>query len=360
MALQYIELTPGDIEKACSELKTSSSPGPDGVPSCLLKQCRKELSLPLFYIWRASLDTGIIPEELLLVLISPIHKGGSRTVPKNFRPVALTSHIIKVFERVLRVALVEHINLAGILPQGQHGSRARRSTLAQLLSYWDSILDDLQHDAGVDSIYLDFSKTFDKVETGVLLHKLKTGKIVGKIGKWLAAFLDSSKRKQAVQVEGRTSGLSAVTSGVPQGTVLGPILFLLHISDIDRGVSSGTSTSSYVDDTRVKRPIKNSEIDCNALQADLTAVYDWAKDVNMEFNSDKFEVLRFWPGEKPEWQYFAPDGKIIEEKSDLRDLGVQISSNLKFSDHIENTIASVTKLIGMVLRSFRRRSHRLL
>ena len=100
---------PEDIEKACAELRPSATAGPDGVPALLLKNCRKQLSKPLYHLWRASLDNGTIPTELLLVLICPVHKGGSRSVPKNYRPVALTSHLIKVFERVVRHALVKHI-----------------------------------------------------------------------------------------------------------------------------------------------------------------------------------------------------------------------------------------------------------
>ena len=137
-----------------------------------------------------------------------MHKGGSRSAPKNYRPVALTSHLIKVFERVVRHALVNHIEHLGLLPDGQHGSRAMRSTLTQLLAHWDNILDGLEQGAGVDCVYLDFSKAFDKVETGVLLHKLRDGKVLGKLGCWLAAFLDSSSRKQAVVVNGRISDLS--------------------------------------------------------------------------------------------------------------------------------------------------------
>ena len=140
--------SPEDVEKACSELKSTPAPGPDGVPASLLKTCKKELSKPLYHLWRSSLDNGFIPNELLLVLVSPIHKGGSRGVVKNYRPVALTSHLIKVFERVIRRVLVNHIDRLGLLPDGQHGSRAMRSTMTQLLSHWDSILDGLERGDG--------------------------------------------------------------------------------------------------------------------------------------------------------------------------------------------------------------------
>ena len=246
--------------------------------------------------------------------------------------MALTSHLIKVFERVVRLSLVDHIEKLGLIPDGQHGSRARRSTLTQLLSHWDNIIEGLEQGGGVDCVYLDFSKAFDKVETGVLLHKLRNGKVLGKVGCWLGAFLDSRTRKQAVVVDGRISSLSPVISGVPQGTVLGPVLFLLHIADIARSVSAGTKTSSYVDDTRANRCIRDPEVDCEVLQQDLASIYEWAEDVNMVFNADKFECLRFWPGrsETPSYNYMSPQNTIIEEKSHLRDLGVEICSDLSF------------------------------
>ena len=356
-SLHDIQFGPAHIEKACAELRSTAAPGPDGVPASLLKNCSKQLSKPLYLLWRGSLDSGVIPPDLLLVMICPIHKGGSRAIPKNYRPVALTSHLIKVFERVLRWELVSHIEKLGILPEGQHGSRSMRSTLTQLLSHWDSILDGLESGEGVDSVYLDFSKAFDKVETGVLLHKLRDSKVLGKVGCWLGAFLDSAHRQQAVVVDGRLSSLSPVISGVPQGTVLGPILFLIHIADIARGVSSSTIASSYVDDTRVCRSMKDVSNDCQQLQSDLSSIYDWAADVNMTFNSDKFECLRYWPKKnKPEFDYKSPDGSIIEEKQHLRDLGVEMASDLTFSIHIQNTVSGANKLIGWALRTFRRRS----
>jgi hypothetical protein len=210
--LKDIQFSKQDIEWACNELKSSSSPGPDGVPSLLLKTASKELCHPLFLLWRASMDQGIIPPDLLLVLISPVHKGGSRGLPANYRPVALTSHIVKMFERVVRRQLVKHLEDNDLIPDGQHGFRAKRSCLTQLLSYLDSILDQLEDGKCVDSVYTDFAKAFDKCETGVLLLRLKECGVRGKMGHWLAAFLDPSVRMQAVGVDGRLSDLMPVVS----------------------------------------------------------------------------------------------------------------------------------------------------
>ena len=278
--------------------------------------------------------------------------------PKNYRPVALTSHLIKIFERVLRRALVKHVDENDILPTGQHGSRALRSTLTQLLSHWDTILDGLEQGNGVDCVYLDFSKAFDKVETGVLLHKLRDAKILGKTGRWLASFLDSKQRQQAVAVDGSISGLSPVVSGVPQGTVLGPVLFLLHIADIASNVSAGTTTTSYVDDTRVQKSIIDTDQDCRDLQEDLATIYSWADRVNMTFNSEKFECVRYWPGNVsvPEFEYLAPDLTPIEQKDHLMDLGVEMSSDLTFNQHIGNVVTSASRMVGWAMRTFRERS----
>ena len=133
-SLSDLAFSENDIVKACKELKSSSAAGADGVPAALLKNCCNELNHPLFLFWRSSMD------DLLLVLVSPVHKGGSRGIAKNYRPVALTSHIVKVFERVLRKSLVAHLESRGFLPNGQHGFRSMCSTLTQLLSFWDTIL----------------------------------------------------------------------------------------------------------------------------------------------------------------------------------------------------------------------------
>ena len=229
------------------------------------------------------------------------------------------------------------------------------------MSHFDKVLEELESGRGVDVIYTDFSKAFDTVETGVLLHELHECGIKGKVACWLASFLDSSTRQQAVAVDGRVSPLSPVVSGVPQGTVLGPILFLIHIRNIAKQLSRGTRASSFADDTRVQRGI-SSLTDCQELQADLEIIYSWAEHVNMKFNSDKFECMRYWPIPEnvPAHQYLAPDKQVIKVKSDLRDLGVQLSSNLNFKVHVENVLASASKLASWGLRTFSNRSRRVI
>ena len=218
-------------------------------------------------------------------------------------------------------------------------------------------LKNLKKGQGCDVIYTDFSKAFDKVETGVLLHKVRDCEITGKVGVWLASFLDSATRQQAVAVDGIVSNLMPVLSGVPQGTVLGPVLFLIHIMDIAANLSAGTTATSFADDTRVQRGISCSQ-DCSDLQKDLESIYKWAETVNMHFNSDKFECLRFWPhsNDPPTHEYKGPDENVITVKDSLKDLGVEVSSTLDFKTHVSKVVASASKLTGWALRSFRRRN----
>ena len=211
----------------------------------------------------------------------------------------------------------------------------------------------------LDVIYTDFSKAFDKCESNVLLHTLKECGVTGRLGLWLAAFLDSSTRKQAVGVEGRISSTVSVVSGVPQGTVLGPVLFLIHIRGISSSLSSGTKSSSFADDTRIWRGVRSSQ-DCAVLQSDLQSVYSWASTVNMMFNCSKFEWVRYGTDIAPGFQYLSPDQTPIERKDSLRDLGVSLSSDLTFKLQIEKSVTTASQMLGWGLRSFRSRSPHLL
>ena len=203
-------------------------------------------------------------------------------------------------------------------------------------------------------MYLDFAKAFDKVDIDITLRKLKSLGIQGEIGRWLTDFL--TNRKQTVLVDGRKSAPQHVSLGVPQGSVLGPLQFLILIGDIDQNIAF-SFISSFADDTRVSRHVEDVE-DTQPLQADLDAVYKWAESINMEFNSDKFELLRYrlrGSTVKNSTGYKSNIGTKIEEKAHVKDLGVKLSSDATFSVHNGEKVASVKTKIRWVLRTFRTR-----
>ena len=351
--LHDIEFTEKDIANAIGEISPTAAAGPDRFPAILLKQCRTALSKPLFLIWRKSLDIGQIPLILKTGHIVPIHKGGSRGMPKNYRPVALTSHIIKVFEKVMRKTIVEYMEEHSLFNQSQHGFRFGRSCLSQLISHYDSILELLEKGGNVDVIYIDFAKAFDKVDFGITLNKLNALGIKGKIGRWIHSFL--TQRTQAVLVNSGRSNPTEVKSGVPQGSVLGPLLFLILLGDIDQGITN-SFLSSFADDTRIGSQVMSVE-DGAAFQEDLDAIYSWTEVNNMQLHGEKFECLRFGSNQdlQASIKYRSNTGSIIQEKDTVRDLGVTMSKTGSFKDHIENTVVEAQKLCSWVIRTFHTR-----
>ena len=354
--LEDVIFDESDIEEAISELSSNSAAGPDNFPAKLLKECKSILSTPIYIIWRESLNKGIIPMTCKSANIVPIHKGQgkSRDAAKNYRPVALTSILIKIFEKIIRKRLVEFFEEHDILNKNQHGFRTARSCLSQLLSHFDKIISLLEEGKIIDVIYLDFAKAFDKLDIGITLKKLKHLGINGKLGKWLTVFL--SGRIQSVIVNGHASMPQPVISGVPQGSVLGPLLFLILIGDIDSEVAE-SFISSFADDTRVGKDINDAN-DIHQLQADLTTIYNWAKNNNMELNDDKFEHLRYLPSKTTQADpaiYYSTSQTPIEQKTHLRDLGVTMSDDATFKEHISVKTTSMKSTMGWILRTFRTR-----
>ena len=170
--LSEITITPDDITAAIDELRPNAASGPDGYPAILLKQCKEQLAIPLSLLWNKSMSTSHIPGSLKLNLITPNHKGGSIADPANYRPVALTSHLIKIYEKVLRNKISAFLNENNLLNKNQHGFRQGRSCLTQLLAHQDYIMSLLEDGANVDVVYLDFAKAFDKVDHNLVLRLL--------------------------------------------------------------------------------------------------------------------------------------------------------------------------------------------
>ena len=238
----------------------------------------------------------------------------------------------------------------GLFNPSQHGFRIGRSCLSQLIAHYDHILNLLENGKNVDVIYIDFAKAFDKVDFMVTLRKLNMLGITGNVGRWMHCFL--TKRTQQVLVNGERSTPHEVKSGVPQGSVLGPLLFLILIGDIDQEVAQAF-LSSFADDTRIGSEIGSHE-DSSALQSDLNAVYRWTEQNNMELNGDKFEFMRYGPRNElhPPMQYTSNTGRTIQGKDCVKDLGVLMSSDGSFKKHVESAVTEAKKLCGWILRTF--------
>merc|ERR1712106_621675 len=342
-----------DIQNAIGDMNPNSTPGPDGIPAKFLIQTKENISVPLGIIMRKSIDQGKIPDVLKLAYVTPIHKGGSKLKPENYRPVSLTSHIMKIFERVVKVRLIDHLKEHNLINPGQHGFVPGRSTQTQLPDHFCRVYEALEEDARVDTVYLDFAKAFDKVDHNILLTKLAENKIKGKLLRWIREFLRD--RKFRVVVNGEMSEEQDVKSGVPQGTVLAAILFIIMIYDIDEEIQR-CIVRCFADDTRINKKVRTEE-DKEAMQEDLNKIYKWAEKNIMKFNEKKFEQMTCGETKGVDVEsYITPTGTIIENNKIVKDLGVVTSADLRFREHIDSVVIACKIKQGNILRNFSTRS----
>ena len=349
--LTDINFTEDMIATEIGNIKSDSAPGPDHFPVILLQKCAAEFSKPLHLIWRHSLDTGDIAPLLKQGVICPILKANSqRCLPKSYRPVSLTSHLIKVFERVMRISIIKFLVDNDLLPKNQHGFISGRSTLSQLLHQIEQLIRAWEEGKSTDTIYLDFAKAFDKVDHNILCHKIKRLGITGKVGVWINEFLTG--RSQQVTANGALSEPAPVISGVPQGTVLGPILFIIMIDDLDCELTHSVA-SKYADDTRVTAVISEPD-DAANFQIELqNKIYPWGPANNMLLNGEKFEHLHVGKNlNRLKSSYLDPAGNTIEEKEHIKDLGVTIANDLTWSKQIKEVVSKARVMTGWVLRTF--------
>ena len=365
--IQSFDFTIEDIIKAICEIKSSSSSGEDGITASILKNCKDGLAYPIYLIWKSSFNSGFIYQKFLTQMITPVHKKGSRSKPVNYRPISLTSHIIKIFERIVRDKLVDYLECNNLLNSFQHGFRHGHSCLSELLAHYDDLLTNLSQGNDVDVIYLDFAKAFDKVDHRVLLKKIRALGISGKLYKWIKSFL--SNRFQKVVVDGAHSFITLVISGVPQGTVLGPILFLIYLNDINSSIENGSAIRSFADDSRLLKAIATSE-DSSSLQLDLQNVISWATTNNMLLHQDKFELMQYTtslnnhtktlleslPFNEYSRYYNTSDGLELVPSEQVQDLGVLLSSKLDFSPHINQIVDKACSKAAWVLSVFQCRN----
>ena len=321
--------------KALNSLDVSKSPGPDEVHPRVLKELATVLACPLTLLFNKSMSEGKLPYLWKQAEVRPIFKKGKKSNPGNYRPVSLTSILCKIFESFVRDALYSHFVNNQLLSDVQYGFCKGRSCVSQLLVTLQEWLENLDNKVPIDALYLDLSKAFDTVPHQRLISKLRGYGVTGNILNWITDFLKD--RTQYVSVNGSRSTNSPVTSGVPQGSVLGPVLFIYYINDLPS--VTHCSLKIFADDTKAFTTIKSTE-DQLKLQKCLDNLTEWTDRWLLRFNSAKCKVLHL--GENnPRYNYFIKEGNTVRELLETtseKDLGVYIDPNLTFNDHIEITV----------------------
>ena len=359
--LSDLQITLGDVQKAIGQIKTESACPRQEIPARILKECNKSLCLPLQLFFNKSFDCGTVPRSYKVQQVIPIYKKGLKTDPSNFRPVVLTPHPIKVFERIIKIKLVNYFESNGILNCNQHGFRQSRSCASQLITHLGNIQNHLINNSDVDTIYINFAKAFDKVDHKILINKLKVYGLSEKYINWIYSFL--SDRRQFVFINGARSYEANVESGVPQGSVLSTLLFIVFINDLSEHVNH-SQMFTFADDTKIVRPI-NGVQDTILLQEDLYSIIKWSNNNNMVLNRDKFELICHKHRKNNQclnffhqlpfqsiYDAYSTGESIILPSDNVKDLGVFIDNELNWDKHISYLCQNGRRLVAWILSVF--------
>lgn len=305
------------------------------------------LADPLCIIFNKSFNSGIIPQDWRNANITPIFKKGSKADPGNYRPISLTSIICKIMESIVKDRVVEHLERHYLINSSQHGFMKRKSCLTNLLEFFETVTKEFDKGSPFDIIYLDLAKAFDKVPHKQLIQKLEAYGISGQTLNWIENWL--SDRKQRVVLNGDHSDWKKVLSGVPQGSVLGPLLFVIFIDDIDSAADLISIINKFADDTKLGQVIL-SDKDRETLQNCLNDICKWANDWGMTFNIGKCHVVHVGRT-NPKYTYHM-NGMKLEVSEHERDLGVKIHCSLKPSKQCSEAAHRANTVLGQISRSF--------
>ncbi len=286
MSTTELQVTEDEVLEALLKIDPSKSAGPDEIPGRLLREGAVWLSVPLTKLYNLSLSKGSLPSDWTRSNVTPIFKKGNKHLPSNYRPISLTSIVVKTLERLIQQKIYKFLTDHQKLSPYQHGFRARHSCQTQLLQAIHQWAKTLNQGSSTHAIFIDFSKAFDSVPHERLLLKLHNIGIRGTLLQWIKAFL--LERQQRVLVEGHLSSWTKVCSGVPQGSVLGPLLFIIYVNDIASTLSS--ECKLFADDCVLYQNI-TSNSDSTALQYDLNQVSDWCKKWQLSLNIAKCKAI---------------------------------------------------------------------
>ncbi|XP_044597272.1 uncharacterized protein LOC123273866 isoform X1 [Cotesia glomerata] len=333
-----------DIMRCINKLPNKMSSGLDGIPCKVVKDCSSALILPLKIIFHVCLTKGIFPDMWKTSKVCPIHKSGDKSLIDNYRPVS----IIPAFARIFEMILYEHLlsYFTPYITPSQHGFLKRRSVVTNLLPYTQFISDNISNGKQVDVIHTDFSEAFDKVDIHILIDKLVDLGIPGQLVNLMISYL--SNRKNYVLFNGYLSHVFYSTSGVPQGSNLGPLLFIIFINDV--GFLLSVYIDLFADDAKIYHVIRNSN-DCEFLQYNLNIFASWCMDNKLFLNKTKCKIISFHKSNCSILFDYTIDSKTLDRVQTVNDLGITFDYQLTFYDHYTNLVRSTTKILGFVIRS---------
>lgn len=348
-SLDSIDFPPEMINLHLMSRNSFASPGPDGLQYICFKEAAPLLLPLLSRIFSYFFSTGSIPSVWKHALVSPIYKTGSRKIPSNYRPISLTCTASKLMECVIRQKMWEFWDQHSLIKSSQFGFRNSSACSHQLLKFFEDVTSSVDRSQWVDAIYLDFEKAFNTVPHQRLLSRLASLGIQGKLLTFFGNFLQG--RSESVVIHGTHSTPYTMKSGVPQGSVIGPDLFVAYINGIDDAVSNSVILK-YADDIKLHINVKknNPGESTLLLQSDIDAIGSWAKDWQLRINPSKSTAISFGSS-NPITEYHLNNSPLRPVDS-VRDLGVLVSSDLKFHSHIRQCSQKAHRALSIILRTF--------
>ena len=333
-----------DVWKQLLSTNPYSAMGPDQIHPRILKETASELAPTYFKLFSQSLECGALPQLWKKATVIPIFKNGARHSPSNYRPISLTSIPCKIMERLVKRNLLDHLQRNKLISRAQHGFVPYRSCITNLLLFMDSLTNAFDQGLITDAVFFDFSKAFDRVPHTPLLQKLYAYGIRGNLLNWIKDFLHN--RTFHVKVGASKSEDAPVNSGVPQGSVLGPLLFLVYINDLPQQLDG--KCLLFADDLKIWNPNDPSQ-----LQMDVDSVKRWSEEWGLPINEEKCAHVSFG-GESGNAFYFLNDDppSLITKKDIMKDLGVILASNMSLSLHHESISKKGFALVNQLKRAF--------